>query len=59
MDVVAELMVSTLQQTTPVTTAAGAPGKAKYTIADGVAARTQAAADELLGNHPLYPGLEL
>ena len=34
-------------------------GKAKYTIADGVAERTQAAADELLGNHPLYPGLEL
>jgi glycine hydroxymethyltransferase len=59
MDVVADLIVGTLQQTTPTLTAAGAPGKAKYSMADGVAARTQAAADELLGNHPLYPGLEL
>ncbi|NLI84993.1 MAG: glycine hydroxymethyltransferase [Propionibacterium sp.] len=59
MDVVAGLIADALAATKPVVTSAGAPGKAKYTIADGVAERTQAAADELLGNHPLYPGLEL
>lgn len=59
MDVVAGLIADALAATKPVVTSAGAPGRAKYTIADGVAERTQAAADELLGNHPLYPGLEL
>ena len=59
MDMVAGLIADALAATKPVVTSAGAPGKAKYTIADGVAERTQAAADELLGNHPLYPGLEL
>ena len=58
-DRVAELIVDVLRQTTPVTAANGAPGKAKYVIADGVAARTQAAADELLAGFPLYPGLEV
>ncbi len=59
MDAVAGLIVDALRQTTATPTAAGTPGKAKYTIADGVADRVQSAADELLGNHPLYPGLEL
>ena len=58
-DKVAELITDVLKATTPVATAAGAPGKAKYTIADGVAARTHAAAAELLDANPLYPGLEL
>ncbi|WP_282005598.1 glycine hydroxymethyltransferase [Propioniciclava sinopodophylli] len=58
-DRVAELMVDVLKQTTPVTASNGQPGKAKYTIADGVAERTQAAADELLSGFPLYPGLEV
>ena len=58
-DRVAELIVGVLSQTTPVTASTGKPGKAKYTIADGVAARTQAAADELLAGFPLYPGLEV
>lgn len=58
-DRVAELIVDVLKNTTPTATAAGAPGKAKYTIADGVAERTKAAAAELLDAHPLYPGLEL
>ena len=58
-DKVAELIVEVLSNTTPQTTSAGAPGKAKYTIADGVAERTRAAAAELLDAHPLYPGLEL
>ncbi|MDO5534332.1 MAG: serine hydroxymethyltransferase, partial [Propionibacteriaceae bacterium] len=58
-DRVAELMVDVLKQTTPVTASTGKPGKAKYTLADGVADRTKAAAAELLDANPLYPGLEL
>ena len=59
MDAVAGLIVGVLQQTSPTPTAAGAPGKAKYSLAEGVADATKSAAGELLGNHPLYPGLEL
>ena len=58
-DKVAELIADVLKGTTPVATASGAPGKAKYTIADGLAERTRAAAAELLDANPLYPGLEL
>ncbi|MFP5283444.1 MAG: serine hydroxymethyltransferase, partial [Actinomycetes bacterium] len=58
-DRVAELTVEVLRNTTPTTTAAGAPGKAKHTLADGVADATRAAAAEILDAHPLYPGLEL
>ncbi|MDO5683050.1 MAG: glycine hydroxymethyltransferase [Propionibacteriaceae bacterium] len=58
-DRVAELIVEVLSNTTPVTASTGKPGKAKYTLADGVAERVQGAADELLDAHPLYPGLEL
>ncbi len=57
-DKVAELMVDVLSNTTP-TAASTGPSKAKYVIADGVAAKTQAAADELLAANPLYPGLNL
>ena len=58
-DLVAELITNVLANTTPVATAAGAPGKAKYALAAGMAARTRAAAAELLDANPLYPGLEL
>lgn len=58
-DRVAELIVDVLANTTPAPTSTGAPGKAKYVIADGVADRTRAAAGEMLDAHPLYPGLEL
>ncbi|GAA2112595.1 glycine hydroxymethyltransferase [Microlunatus panaciterrae] len=58
-DRIAELVVDVLKQTTPTATAAGAPGKAKYSLADGVADATKAASAELLDAHPLYPGLEL
>jgi glycine hydroxymethyltransferase len=58
-DRVAELMVDVLSNTTPNTTSAGAPSKASYTLADGVADRVKAASAELLDKHPLYPGLEL
>jgi glycine hydroxymethyltransferase len=58
-DAVAALIADVLRNTAPTATATGAPGKAKYTIAPGVAERTKAAAAELLGNFPLYPGLSL
>jgi len=56
---VADLVVGVLSGTTPRTTSAGAPSKATYTLADGVAERTLAASAELLDRYPLYPGLEL
>ncbi|GAB2481814.1 serine hydroxymethyltransferase [Jatrophihabitans fulvus] len=58
-DRVAELIVDVLTATEPTAAASGGASKAKYTIADGVAAKTQAAADELLTANPLYPGLDL
>ncbi|HEY1134106.1 MAG TPA: glycine hydroxymethyltransferase [Nocardioides sp.] len=58
-DRVAELVVDVLSNTQPGTTKAGAPSKASYVLADGVADRTRAASAELLDKHPLYPGLEL
>ena len=58
-DRVAELITNVLRDTTPVDTAAGAPGKARYTLAAGTAERTRAQAAEMLEANPLYPGLEL
>ena len=58
-DRVAELIVDVLTNTSPTATASGAPGKAKYRLADGVAERTHAATEEMLERFPLYPGLEL
>ena len=57
-DRVAELIVDVLSNTTP-TAASTGPSKAKYVLADGVAAKTQAACEEILAANPLYPGLEL
>ena len=58
-DKVAELVVDVLSNTTPNQTSAGAPSKATYTLADGVADRVKAQSAEMLDKHPLYPGLEL
>lgn len=58
-DTVAELIVEVLSNTTPGTTKAGAPSKATYTLADGVADRVRAASAEILDKHPLYPGIDL
>jgi glycine hydroxymethyltransferase len=58
-DRVAELIVDVLTATTPTAAPSGGASKAKYTIADGVAAKTHDAANELLEANPLYPGLEL
>jgi glycine hydroxymethyltransferase len=59
MDRVADLIVDVLTATEAAAARDGAPSKAKYELSDEVAKRTQAAAAELLGAHPLYPGLDL
>ncbi|MBE7325626.1 glycine hydroxymethyltransferase [Nocardioides sp. Y6] len=58
-DTVAEMIVDVLKHTEPGTTKAGAPSKATFTTADGVADRVRARSAELLDANPLYPGLEL
>ena len=58
-DAVADMIVTVLTNTEATPTAAGGPGKARYTLADGVADRVKAAAAELLDANPLYPGLEV
>jgi glycine hydroxymethyltransferase len=58
-DATAGLIADVLAGTTPTTTSAGAPSRAKYTMTDGLADRTRAAAADLLAAHPLYPGLDL
>jgi glycine hydroxymethyltransferase len=58
-DRVAELIVEVLAATTPTAAPSGGLSKAKYTIADGVADRVHAAADEILQKNPLYPGLDI
>jgi glycine hydroxymethyltransferase len=58
-DRVAELIVDVLSATTPATAPSGGASKAKYAIADGVADKTHAAANEILDANPLYPGLDV
>jgi glycine hydroxymethyltransferase len=58
-DQVAALMVDVLSNTQPGTTSAGAPSKASYSLADGVADRVKRTSAEMLDAHPLYPGLDL
>src|SRR5947208_3267613 len=58
-DRVAELIVDVLTATTPTAAPSGGASKAKYSIAEGVAAKTHDAAAEMLDANPLYPGLEL
>jgi glycine hydroxymethyltransferase len=58
-DRVAELIVDVLTSTSPAAAPSGGMSKAKYAIADGVAAKTHDASVELLDANPLYPGLEL
>jgi glycine hydroxymethyltransferase len=58
-DRTAELIAGVLAGTTPAAAADGSPSKARFTMADGLAEQTRAAAAELLDVHPLYPGLDL
>ncbi|WP_103501309.1 MULTISPECIES: glycine hydroxymethyltransferase [unclassified Streptomyces] len=59
MDEVAALIDRVLAATTAGTTDAGRPSKARFTLRDGVAAEVAGRAADLLGRHPLYPGLDL
>jgi glycine hydroxymethyltransferase len=53
-DQVADLIVGVLSETTPDGTS-----KAKYTLTEGVAAKTRAVSADLLAAHPLYPDLDI
>jgi glycine hydroxymethyltransferase len=55
MDEIAAVITGTLSATAPATVTA----KAGYTLDDQVAAAGRARCAELLGRHPLYPGIEL
>ena len=48
-----------LKSTTPTTTAAGEPSKAKYVLTDDARSGSLAEAERLLSMRPLYPGFEL
>jgi glycine hydroxymethyltransferase len=52
MDEIADLIDIVLRATTP-------SGKARYSLADGVADSVRARSADLLARHPLYPGLDL
>jgi glycine hydroxymethyltransferase len=58
MDEVAALMVEVMKGTTP-TAATSGPSKAKYVLADGVAARVRDRSAEMLAAHPLYATIDL
>ncbi|KRA32631.1 MULTISPECIES: glycine hydroxymethyltransferase [unclassified Nocardioides] len=58
-DKVAELVVDVLSNTEAGVNKAGAPSKATYQLADGVADRVRSESANLLDKHPLYPGLDL
>jgi glycine hydroxymethyltransferase len=55
MDEIADIIAVALRATEP----AAAAAKAKYTLDDQVAARSRARCADLLGRHPLYPGIQL
>jgi glycine hydroxymethyltransferase len=55
MDEIADIITAALRATEPAASAA----KAKYALDDRVAAQCRARCADLLGRHPLYPGIEL
>ena len=55
MDEIAAVIAAALRRHGP----RRAPAKAKYTLDDRVAAQCRARCADLLGRHPLYPGIEL
>jgi glycine hydroxymethyltransferase len=59
MDVIADLMVTVLTETTPGVTSKGAPSKVGYDLPDKVAERIASQATELVSGFPLYPGVDL
>jgi glycine hydroxymethyltransferase len=59
MDVIADLMVTVLSETSPATTSKGVPSKVGYELPDKVAERIASQATELVSGFPLYPGVDL
>src|SRR3984957_18744330 len=59
MDVIADLMVTVLTETTPATTAKGVPSKVGYELPDKIAERVASQGTELVSGFPLYPGVDL
>jgi glycine hydroxymethyltransferase len=59
MDVIADLMVTVLTETSPATTSKGVPSKVNYELADKIAERVAGQATELVSGFPLYPGVDL
>jgi glycine hydroxymethyltransferase len=55
MDEIADIITTALRATAP----AAATAKAKYTLDDRVAEQSRARCADLLGRHPLYPGIRL
>jgi glycine hydroxymethyltransferase len=58
MDEVADIIVTTLQVTTP-SSAANGPSKARYVVADGRADAGRSRSADLLARFPLYPTIKL
>jgi len=59
LDQVADIICGVLAAAEPTTTSAGAPSKAKFTLADDVRDATRARSAELLAANPLYPEVGL
>ncbi|MDO5698329.1 MAG: glycine hydroxymethyltransferase [Dermatophilus congolensis] len=59
MEQIADMIDVVLKATKPSTTAKGEPSKAKFTMEDGVAAKVNDRANELLKPFPLYPEVDL
>jgi glycine hydroxymethyltransferase len=59
MDVIADLIATVLEETSPGTTSDGKPGKVKYQLDEKVADRVARQAEELVSGFPLYPGVDL
>jgi glycine hydroxymethyltransferase len=59
MDEVAELIVTVLQGTTQKPAASGNPSKVHYLLEEGVAAKVNGRAADLLSKYPLYPAIDL
>jgi glycine hydroxymethyltransferase len=59
LDEVADIITTTLRAAQPGTTSTGGTSKARYEIADGVAAAGRRRCTELLSQRPLYPAIDL
>ena len=58
-DEIADIIVITMQATTPLATRAGEPSKARYRLDPAVAEAGRARCAGLLGRFPLYPTIDL